>query len=82
MKQIWIFLMLMGAIGSVLAEQHLRWELQGAQERIEAHRKGDLRLELRLPDGSLVPAGAEFRLEQREHAFRFGGSLAADWQSG
>lgn len=72
--------MLMGAIGSVLAEQHLPWELQGAQERIEAHRKGDLRLELRLPDGLPVPAGTEFHLEQTGHAFRFGGSLAADWQ--
>jgi GH35 family endo-1,4-beta-xylanase len=80
MKQAWIFLIMTGVLVSLSAGQHLPWKLEGARERIEACRKGDLRLDLRLPDGSPVPAGAEFHLEQTGHAFHFGGSLAADWQ--
>ena len=59
---------------------HIPWDLEGAQERIKAHRMGDFNLEVRLPNGLQVPAGARFELKQTGHAFRFGGSLSADWQ--
>lgn len=60
---------------------HVPWDLEGAQERIKAHRMGDFNLEVRLPNGMQVPAGARFELKQTGHAFRFGGSLSADWQA-
>ena len=62
------------------AEVHVPWELEGASERIAAHRMGDIELRVRLPEGIFVPVGTDFKLIQTEHDFQFGGSLAADWE--
>lgn len=61
---------------AVCAEQHVAWQLEGAQERIENYRMGDCSLELRLADGLTLPVGTKVSLEQTGHAFYFGGSLA------
>ena len=63
------------------AAMHQPWELAGARERIAAHRMGDFDLRLLLPDGSPLKSGANYQLEQTGHSFRFGGSLASDWQA-
>ena len=63
------------------AEAHQPWELAGARERIAAHRMGDFNLRFLLPDGSLLKSSANYQLEQTGHLFRFGGSLASDWQA-
>lgn len=60
--------------------QHKAWDLKGADERIRTHRMGTKSLELLLPDGRVVPVGAAYKIEQINHAFQFGGSLAADWK--
>jgi endo-1,4-beta-xylanase len=62
--------------GAFAATGHEPWRLDGANERIEAHRKGDCSLILQLPDGATLPAGTTVHLEQTGHAFHFGGSLA------
>lgn len=69
------------ALSTLQATVHQPWKLEGAQERIENLRKGDLHLRLYLPNGSTVPKGTKYALKQTEHAFRFGGSLSADWQA-
>lgn len=63
----------------LVVEAHEPWALEGAQARIEAYRKGDFLLSLCLPEGKAVPEGTTFELKQTDHAFLFGGSLAADW---
>jgi GH35 family endo-1,4-beta-xylanase len=60
--------------------QHEAWDLEGADQRIRAHRMGTRVLELMLPDGRPVPLGTDYNIEQMNHAFQFGGSLAADWK--
>ena len=81
MKTIASIVLILAAFEMLKAEEHRPWKLEGARERIEAHRMGELQMEVRLPDGALVPDGAIFQLEQTGHAFRFGGSLSADWQA-
>lgn len=63
----------------LVIKEHTPWNLEGAEARIEAHRKGDFSVVLALPNGDAIPAGAEYRLRQVNHEFLFGGSLAADW---
>lgn len=63
----------------LIAQAHEPWTLLGAQERIEAYRKGDFLLNMRLPDGKAIPEGTAFQIKQTDHDFLFGGSLAADW---
>ena len=58
---------------------HVPWDLEGANERIAAHRMGDIQLRVRLPEGA-APIGTDFKMVQTEHDFQFGGSLAADWE--
>ncbi len=82
MKPLASIVLILAAFGILQAAGvHRPWKLEGARERIEAHRMGDLDLKLRLPDGAPVPVGARFEIQQTEHAFRFGGSLSADWQA-
>jgi GH35 family endo-1,4-beta-xylanase len=81
MKAMRAIIILFTAGACLQAEVHQPWKLAGAQERIEAHRKGDLHLSLHLPDGATVPEGASYQLLQTGHAFQFGGSLSADWQA-
>jgi GH35 family endo-1,4-beta-xylanase len=63
----------------LVIKEHTPWNLEGAEARIEAHRKGDFSVVLALPNGDAIPEGAEYRLRQVNHEFLFGGSLAADW---
>jgi GH35 family endo-1,4-beta-xylanase len=63
----------------LVIKEHRPWNLEGAEARIEAHRKGDFSVVLALPNGDAIPEGAEYRLRQVNHEFLFGGSLAADW---
>ena len=46
--------------------------LAGAEERIAAHRMGDVTLRLRGPDGEALAAGTKVRITQTKHAFLFG----------
>lgn len=63
----------------LVIKEHTPWNLEGAEARIEAHRKGDFSVVLALPNGDAIPEDAEYRLRQVNHEFLFGGSLAADW---
>lgn len=63
----------------LVVKEHTPWSLEGAEARIEKHRKGDFSVVLELPNGEALPEGAEYRLKQVDHEFLFGGSLAADW---
>ena len=63
----------------LVIKEHRPWNLEGAEARIEAHRKGDFSVVLALPNGDAIPEGAEYHLRQVNHEFLFGGSLAADW---
>jgi GH35 family endo-1,4-beta-xylanase len=65
---------------SVASAEHLRWALDGAQDRIDVIRQGDCHLRLVRPDGQTVPKGSVYSLRQTRHEFNFGGSLAADWE--
>ena len=47
----------------------------GVDQRIEQHRKGDFRLQLTMPDGSPVPAGAVAQINLTRHDFLFGSNL-------
>ena len=40
---------------NLASAEHLPWELDGAQDRIEAIRKGDCQLRLVLPEGQTIP---------------------------
>ncbi len=66
---------------NLASAEYLPWELDGAQDRIEAIRKGDCQLRLVLPDGQTIPKESACSLSQTRHAFNFGGSLASDWQA-
>ena len=56
-------------------ENHTKWSLKGAEERIEKYRKGNVELEIYLPDGTLLPKGSLVEIELQNHAFNFGISL-------
>ena len=56
-------------------ENHTKWSLKGAEERIEKYRKGNVELEIYLPDGALLPKGTLVEIELQNHAFNFGISL-------
>tara|TARA_B100000925_G_scaffold257811_1_gene212387 strand:- start:2482 stop:3858 length:1377 start_codon:yes stop_codon:yes gene_type:complete len=56
-------------------ENHTKWSLKGAEERIEKYRKGNVELEIYLPDGTLLPKGSYVEIELKNHAFNFGISL-------
>ena len=56
-------------------ENHTKWSLKGAEERIEKYRKGNVELEIYLPDGTLLPKGSSVEIELQNHAFNFGISL-------
>ena len=60
---------------NLLAEDHIKWELKGADERIEKFRKGNVELEIYLPDGTLLPADSMVEVELQNHDFNFGISL-------
>ena len=60
---------------NLLAEDHIKWELKGAEERIEKFRKGNVELEIYLPDGTLLPADSMVEVELQSHDFNFGISL-------
>ena len=60
---------------NLLAEKHIKWELKGAEERIEKFRKGNVELEIYLPDGTLLPVGSMVEIELQKHDFNFGISL-------
>jgi GH35 family endo-1,4-beta-xylanase len=60
--------------------QHQAWDLDGADQRIRDYRMGSQVLVLSLPEGRAVPLGTEYKIEQVNHSFHFGGSLAADWK--
>ena len=81
MKLLSIFVCVLIISSNLRAAMHQPWELEGARERIAAHRMGDFDLRLLLPDGSPLKTGANYQLEQTGHSFRFGGSLASDWQA-
>ncbi|MCK5564918.1 MAG: endo-1,4-beta-xylanase [Planctomycetes bacterium] len=79
---VWVFILsilLVAGESFVLAQEHVAWKLDGAQERIESRRMGACSLHLVLPDGQPVPQKTSYNLDQIRHAFHFGGSLAADW---
>ncbi len=54
------------------SETGLKEILATTDERIEQHRKGDMTLELRLPDGTPLERGSLVEIEQTRHAFLFG----------
>jgi len=49
--------------------------LEGADERIEKHRKGDVVLRPTMPDGRAMPSGTRVRIELLRHRFLFGCNL-------
>lgn len=55
--------------------QSPRQIVAGVDERIEQHRKGDIRLRLTMPDGSRVPIGAAINVNQTKHDFLFGSNI-------
>ena len=63
----------------LVAKEHTAWDLVGAEDRIDALRKGDFSVIVHLESGESVPLGTEYSLKQIKHSFLFGGSLAADW---
>ena len=63
----------------LIAQTHKPWALVGAEERIATYRKGDFLLKLCLSNGKAIPEGTAYYIKQIDHAFLFGGSLAADW---
>ena len=63
----------------LVVNKHTAWNLVGAEERIDALRKGDFSVSVHLESGEMIPLGAEYTLKQIKHKFLFGGSLSADW---
>lgn len=63
----------------LVIKEHTAWNLEGAEERIDACRKGDFSIVLQMESGDVIPSGVEYTLKQIKHDFLFGGSLAADW---
>ena len=65
----------------LVVNKHTAWNLVGAEERIDALRKGDFSVSVHLESGEMIPLGAEYTLKQIKHKFLFGGSLSADFAS-
>ena len=63
----------------LVVKEHTAWDLVGAEDRIDAIRKGNFSVIVHLESGESIPLGTEYSLKQIKHSFLFGGSLAADW---
>lgn len=59
--------------------KHIPWKLDGANERIEKYRKGNITLKFRLPSGDLLSSTATINIELKKHKFRFGASVSQTW---
>lgn len=63
----------------LIFEKHIPWELSGASERIEKFRKGNIKIEITLEDGTKLNPNQSVEIKQINHDFYFGGSLSTDW---
>ncbi|MGV8094222.1 MAG: endo-1,4-beta-xylanase [Mangrovibacterium sp.] len=59
--------------------RHIPWVLEGANERIEKYRKGDITIQLELPDGTFPLNNNAVHVELKKHQFKFGTSMTQAW---
>ena len=53
----------------LVIKEHTAWDLVGAEDRIDALRKGDFSVIVHLESGESVPFGTEYSLKQIKHSF-------------
>ncbi|MFC2089357.1 endo-1,4-beta-xylanase [Bacteroidota bacterium] len=74
-----LYIIISSLVYSQVDSVHIPWNLEGANERIEAHRKGIVNLEFKLPDGTILSEQVPVKLELLKHKFIFGTSLSETW---
>ena len=55
--------------------KHQKWQLNGADDRIEKNRKGNVKIEFITTDGITKRSNASLDLELVNHDFKFGASF-------
>ena len=69
---IFIFCAITGQFSWALTTEEI---LKGAEERINANRKGEVTLKLLDEEGKPIPGNVEVRIEQTRHKFLFGSNI-------
>lgn len=74
MKFFKLFLFVFSVIPAQEAYEHIPWNLEGAQERINTHRKGTAKIQFLMED-KVLNNTAELNFELLSHEFNFGVSM-------
>ena len=74
MKFFKLFLFVFSVIPAQEACEHIPWNLEGAQERINTHRKGTAKIQF-LMDDKVLNNTAELNFELLSHEFNLGVSM-------